>query len=163
MKKRGERQHHQIEVTFGRRRRMGELSRVAKIRLYSWGSVIRAVIIAQGPAANPYNEQPFTKQRVDLETVHAVGQLANKFDEAEEVDGWLFPLRDRSPNAYRATVIRYIEREHGGHQLSMAEQVRRYSYATGQSKRTYYNNLDRVLQHVCAEILLKENPELKYE
>ena len=161
MKNVGQQQRHMVEVSFGRQRRMTELSRYAKLRLTGWGVVIRAITLARCPSGSPGSIN-LTKTRVDFDTLDRMLQIQARATDAAETDDWLHPLKETSPHAFRATVIRYVEREYGGHQLSGAEQVRRFHKATGLGETTYYRKLDRVLQHICAEILLKENPELKY-
>jgi len=150
-----EQQRHEIEVQFGRQRAVTDLRSAAQYRLGSWGSCIRGIIFRDMPSTS-LKTLDMAVDRVDFNTAFISHQIAQRRDEAAETDEWLMPVRETSPETFMAAAIRYVLT------YPPDDQVKQFQHVTGLSRPTYYRAIDRVVQHVGAEILLKENPELRH-
>jgi len=156
------RQQHQVEVTFGRQRRMTELSKAARLRLAGWGSCIRTVIYIYGPPGRCLvPDLAKAKDQAEDKDLQ-IFDLMNKFTEAAETEDWLNEFRDIKPKVYYAVVVRHVMRQFDAC-LDVEEQVKRFHKHTGYGRRTYYKYLDIAEQFIAAKILEQENPELFLE
>jgi len=156
------RQQHQVEVTFGRQRRMTELSKAARMRLTTWGSCIRTIIYTYGPPGRCLVPDLAKVKDQAADKDLQLFDILNRFTQADETEGWLNEFRDIKPKVYYAVVVRYVARQLGA-TLDVEEQVKRFQNETGYGRRTYYKYLDIAEQFIAAKILEQENPELFLE
>lgn len=155
MKNLAEQQHHEIEVKWAGLRAITNLRNYADHRLYEWGKCIRAITQSNCPPLSP-KTLDLSIDRVDFDRQYEIMELIKRFDGAEETDAWMQPLRETSPNAFKAAGIRYVWT------ILPEDQIFQFNKETGLKKTQYYWHLDRVVQHISAEILVKEKPELKH-
>lgn len=124
----------------------------AQARLFEWGNCVRRVTMSGAPRANIYSRQPFSNERMNFDMKSTEQELfAGKvWDRAIEVDELLLPVRESNDAAWRALVIRYIIREHGGiRRVSQEIQLIQFYHSTGLGKVTYYKMLRRAEQSLA--------------
>lgn len=87
-----------------------EFTRVdeARIRLASWGGIIRGLSMRGGPATRVYSQSSFLNVRVDGDTYRDRLELGERTRKAVQVDGWMDRIKEASPNHYTAAVIAYV-------------------------------------------------------
>lgn len=121
----------------------------AKMRLTTWGAVIRYIAYFGAPSSVPYHKQPFTVERSDLRKVRGWLELTYRSEEALETDEWVQDLRKTAPNAFHALVVRYVDRRRGGvGLLTGREQVKLFKQRTGKGERWYYYNLQEAERYI---------------
>jgi len=124
----------------------------AQGRLREWGNCVRRITMSGAPRANIYSRQPFSNERMNFDMKTTEQQLfaGRVWDRAIEVDEILMPVREADDSQWRAVVIRYVIREHGGiRRLPQEIQLIQFKHSTGLGRNAYYRKLKRVEQFLA--------------
>lgn len=126
----------------------------ARIRLAGWGSSMRYLAHAGGPAKNPYSQQAFMAVRVDCDHLYEQMQSFARLDTAMETDEWMNRIKDVAPKHYIAAVIAYVLHPHK-HQRE--ERLLEWKKETGLKGQTrFYECLRAVEVDVAMQVRASE-------
>lgn len=114
----------------------------AKIRLTRWAAILRSLYYYGAPRRNLYSKTTFIDGKIDPDQLRYFIEFDERLDEALETDEWMMVLQEKSPTAYMAVLVRYLEREPGtSRPLGFDDQASIFRLKTGKGKSTYYAKL----------------------